>query len=70
VRRFKGATREHERNISHKKNLMLKKLQVQVDAIQTLIDTQDSTPEVERISADKEPKLRMIWQRSTETATI
>jgi hypothetical protein len=34
-------------------------LQVQIDAIQTLLDQQDVLPESE-ISADKERRLRMI----------
>jgi hypothetical protein len=39
---------------------MQKRLQVQIDAIQTLLDQQDVLPESERISADKERRLRMI----------
>jgi hypothetical protein len=55
---IKGATEEHEREIlAIKESYAKKALQVQVDAIQTLLDQQDALPEGERISADKRAKI-------------
>jgi len=53
-----AATEEHERNLFAIKELYAKKaLQVQIDAIQKLLDAQDLLPETERISAEKRAKI-------------
>lgn len=55
---IREATEEHERQILAIKELYAKKaLQVQIDAIQKLLDQQDTVPESEKISADKRAKI-------------
>lgn len=55
---IKNATEEHERQILAIKELYAKKgLQVQIDAIQTLLDAQDVLPKEEQISAEKRAKI-------------
>ena len=55
---IKDATEEHERQILAIKEAYAKKaLQVQVDAIQKLLDAQDELPKEEQISADKRAKI-------------
>lgn len=55
---IKDATEEHERQILAIKELYAKKgLQVQIDAIQTLLDAQDELPKEEQISAEKRAKI-------------
>jgi hypothetical protein len=53
-----AATEEHEREVYAIKELYAKKaLQVQVDAIKSLLDAQDLLPVTEQISADKRAKI-------------
>lgn len=55
---IKDATEEHERQVFELKEMYAKKaLQVQVDAIQKLLDAQDLLPVTEQISAEKRAKI-------------
>ena len=54
----KNAIEEHERQVLAIKEIYAKKaLQVQIDAIQKLLDAQDILPKEEQISADKRAKI-------------
>lgn len=55
---IKDATEEHERQILAIKEIYAKNaLQVQIDAIQKLLDEQDALPKEEQISAEKRAKI-------------
>lgn len=56
--KIKNATEEHERQVLAIKELYIKKgLQIQIDAIQTLLDAQDKLPKKEQISAEKRAQI-------------
>lgn len=57
-KKISKASEEHERQVFAIKEIYAKKaLQVQIDAIQTLLNAQDLLPKEEKISADKRAKI-------------